>query len=336
MRRDFHFHVIYVLCCRAGIKEDIAHKIAYASEHVDNQKDKHVLAFKNGGQTQTYRSAHKMLSRRMYTDKTGMSIYMPFHFFPSLEGHSFHEKIECKARSKGTKILKAKLLSHLKESYGPHILGVGLHVLADTHAHEGFNGLNDCRNKVRKLSLANDDFLNFVFKVKPIFLPPFGHLQALTCPDEPTCQWSYTNHMGQEIHRDNKKIYRAAIDEIYDYLCRQVFKEKPDWFDKMPGPLGCEGEQVYKMMDLNMSAHNRLQAWQRAWDLGLFGPMKAPNYCEEAWFNQAIDDKGIWIFKSYRRRKGYEKSDWKLFHDALAHHLFYCRHHIFTDYEIFI
>jgi hypothetical protein len=337
MRRDFHFHVVYVLALAAGMNQRLAHKVAYASEHVDNSKEKDVIIFANGGQTQTLRSAHKMLSLKMYTDQTGLGIYMPFHFFPSCTGDDFFQKVLCYPRSRGLAELKHSLLNNSNKPFGPHLVGIGLHVIADSYAHQGFNALNDPRNRASRLKIENDVFMNVLFKLKPFFLPPFCHLKVLTCPDEPACQWSYQNYEKKRVSRNNLPYYHEAVEEIYDLFKEELYKVVPHWYD-------FEHEMAYdevmdlvgKMLNLNMPHHQRLQAWDRAWDLSFFDDMPKPIYDEKAWFNESIDIKKWGPFKSYYRKKDYASSDWKLFQDALRYHVFTCKNEIFPKFGIYI
>lgn len=335
MRRDFHFHVIYVLLRAAGMQYDKAYKTAYASEHVDNSKEEDVICFESGGQTQTIQSAHEMLSAEMYTDKTGMAIYMPFHFFPCLEGHDFKDRIECKPNSLGIKELKKELNSHLKEAYGPHLLGVVLHVIADTYAHKHFNALNDERNTGKHIEIENAAILDLIYK-RLNFVPPFGHLQVFTCPDEPACIWSYIDYKGDRVARNNPNDFIEAAEDIYNFLTEEIRTQVPNWFgtDK-PLPFHEIKDKLYKMLNLNMTHTNRLNEWDRMWDLGFFD-FKKPHYNKDKWFKKAIICEGDGIFKTYDRTGEYGSSDWKLFQDALSHHDFYCKRKIFPKYGIYI
>jgi len=336
MRRDVHFHLTYLLLRHAGIKKDLAQVIAYACEHVDNQKSPHVIPFINGGQTQTYRSAHRFLSRHMYTDRSGLAIYMPFHFFPCLEGESFYDKIRCLPRSQGIQALKSNLLDHIHKAYGPHLLGIGLHVIEDTYAHQGFVALRDRSNRVKDMAIDNHVFMDVLYRVKPFFLPAFSHLQALTCPDEPACQWSYTDYQGRRIHRNNIDDYMEAVEEVYDFLQADVFKAKPSWFDTKPRDLDLIRDSIYKLLDIKQSCQNRLKVWETVWDLDFFTGIERPIYQEDQWFSEAIQEKNYWLFKSYKRQVPYAQSHWKYFQDALAAHLYYCKHDLFPGHGIFI
>jgi hypothetical protein len=337
MRTDFHFYAVYILATAAGIKPSLAKKIAYASEFVDDSKHNSLIHFENGGQMQPTRSAHKMISPKFFTDQTGMSIYMPFHFFPCGEGDTFLEKITCRIKSTSIFHLKGEVISNLNKSFGLHYLGLALHIIADTYAHQGFTALNDPVNDATNTKVLSDVMMDTVLDSTSNSLPPFGHMKVLTCPDEPACKWSYMDAFQRKIHADNPIRFIDAAKEIYTFIKNDIRPLKPEWYSQ-------KNEQNFEeikdslmvMLTLNMPLHYRMNMWDIALKENLFGDLPIPTYDENSWFKQSIRTVAKFGKDDYYRLDDFQTSDWKLFQDALAQHVFYCRYILFPQFEVFI
>lgn len=57
---------------------------------------------------------------------------------------------------------------------------------------------------------------------------PMGHGAALTCPDMPFLDWSYTNGLGENIRRNNLDDFNEAAKYLYNQLAQALFKFDPD------------------------------------------------------------------------------------------------------------
>ncbi len=193
MQLDFHFYAIYTLCMLSGIKHEYSKKIAYASQHTDDAKYDHELEFVSGGRFQQQMSAHKFIDPGVFTKKTCYDIFLPFHFLPGVEGQEFYEMLLCRENSVTANELLNDTLRILDKPYGLHRLGVTLHVYADTWSHQDFHGLNRDDNKIDYLDLLNTkkSFMNEVALNTAKLIPPLGHGQVYTYPDEPYLCWEY-------------------------------------------------------------------------------------------------------------------------------------------------
>ena len=105
-------------------------------------------------------------------------------------------------------------------------LGVGMHVLADTWAHQEFAGINNAVNQVKDLLFSTqgsmvekmlDEMLDSTFLSKVLDLVmPLGHAAAVHCPDMPYLWWK----SGERFTggRKNWDEFMDASEELYAIL----------------------------------------------------------------------------------------------------------------------
>ena len=121
--------------------------------------------------------------------------WLPFHFLPGNAGLPAGEN---PIRS---------CITTQERPYGLQRLGITMHVLADTFAHQGFAGVRDEINTVTSLEETGTVHRRPGAVRRQLFLriqswrdqlleqavPPVGHGRALTLPDMPFLQWQYMN-----------------------------------------------------------------------------------------------------------------------------------------------
>ncbi|MBQ8698852.1 MAG: hypothetical protein IJ521_07630, partial [Schwartzia sp.] len=152
---DFHYGTIYVLSRWAKFGSENANLIAHVSQLVDDNFDSTPFSDEEE-QKNIAEGVHVRYSCQNIwgnvSGKGNREIWIPFHFLPGLEGDTQEEQLICKKNSE----LSHKLGERLKETTldntnFPFRLGVGLHVFADTWAHQEFAGINNIVNKVQDL-----------------------------------------------------------------------------------------------------------------------------------------------------------------------------------------
>lgn len=228
MQIDMHYGAVYYLACLAGIDAKEAEKIAWSSQFVDDAKFGGTVQFgSNGDGCICINSAHRYLTDNI--SAVGRLVWIPFHFVPgSTTQGSFLDRLKCE---KDSDLAKVAIRQALKSDAAirPYRFGVALHAYADTWAHYGFSGLWSDSNLVDHVEPTNVQ-RNFWESVKAwagtVYAEfrgkkdsALGHLLADVCPDLPYLQWRYQATTGlSQIHRDNPKDYKLALDAIYQYM----------------------------------------------------------------------------------------------------------------------
>jgi hypothetical protein len=149
---EFHYYINYVVALQAGLLPDIAHKIAYSAQYVDDNTENYAV-LKMHDLTQ-YNNITTQSFNINLSIKEIMSIYPIFHFIPGdniIKTSSLRRDGECRymATIPDSKIAK-NALKHAIKSNNPYWIGIVSHAYADTWAHQNFTGLKDSYNCVDK------------------------------------------------------------------------------------------------------------------------------------------------------------------------------------------
>ncbi len=229
MDLDYHFGTIYVLSRWAKFGSENAHLIATSSQLVDDNFD--TTPFSDEEEKKNIAAGvHVRYSCQNIwgnvTGKGNCEIWIPFHFLPGLEGETEEDRLVCKKHSELSQKLTDRLLdTSLDDTNFPFRLGVGLHVLADTWAHQEFAGINNILNKVQNLIFTTQG--SFAEKVVdavtsalvgkiPDNIMPLGHVAAVHCPDMPYLWWKSGERFTSG--RKNWDEFLEASEEIFRLL----------------------------------------------------------------------------------------------------------------------
>ena len=152
----------------------------------------------------------------------------------------------CKPESKFSKKLTAFCIE--KEDFDPHLLGIVLHIIADTWSHQGFSGMLSKVNNIQILETTikkaeKEDTSNktgwqkflagaakfFAEVSKSIVLDNLtvGHAEAETYPDLPWIDWKYKTFKSEDVDLKNVDICMSAINEI-EVILKKVISKFPD------------------------------------------------------------------------------------------------------------
>ncbi len=361
MQIDFHHAVTYIVARVAGFGHREAETVAYCSQYVDDATNSGTITFDNGAMYTRISSAHKMLDYRNFEKLANHHVWIPFHFLPGNggmkagenPGRSFINKIICRPNSFVARDMVRACIEDRNSLYGLHRLGVTMHVFADTWAHQGFAGVNHEVNDVRALDDHDKPDSGFMGRLKDFFGDkfdevaskfvgdnlPLGHGSALSYPDRPYLAWSYMDHLGKRIVRDNSSLFLEAAAEMCKAM-QQYRAGDPD--ANVPG---MPNEISDKLMNLfrairEDSGEERHKRWLNAinTDYFEFPPVKLEYRAKSAgsWKHQAIGarrnrDKKSDIFKY---SPSFLSSDWKMFHDAIQAHRFTVIYDILPRYGI--
>lgn len=361
MQIDFHHTTTYVCARAAGFGHREAETVAYCAQYVDDATNAGTILFSNGAMYRRISSAHKALDYRNFEKLANHHVWIPFHFLPGNgqaragenPAGSFVEKIVCRPGSLVARDMVAACIAARDTSYGLHRLGVSMHVLADTWAHQGFAGINHAVNDVQMLDDQDRPDDSFRERLKDFFKDrfdrtasrfvggalPLGHGAVLSYPDRPYLQWRYRDHNGRKVARSNPEDFLDAADA----LCRAMQRYRVGDADAdVPGLAPGIRPKIDHLLrtTTHEDGHERHRIWLERIGEGYFGfpPVKL-GYKPKghgSWKHQAL---GTRRFKDKKSEKfQYDPSflgcDWKLFHDAIQAHRFTLIHNILPRYGI--
>lgn len=211
MNREFHYYVVCYLARKAGFSPDQAETIALSSQMVDDSK----LPWKIEDEQNTRHALSARQSTGFVTEVTqnylfwnheiARDVYLPFHFIP---GDPQLAAIKRKDRKLHPLAVTAdsqnarSLLIEALRSRNLFRIGIALHSYADTWAHQNFTGTIDPFNELEAHTI----------------LPPVGHLQAGTTPDEPQALWKDTRLAPDYEDISNSARFLEAARMIYRFL----------------------------------------------------------------------------------------------------------------------
>lgn len=229
---DYHYDTIYVLARWAKFGPESAQLIAESSQLVDDNFDTTPFSDDEEKKNLEQGIVVRYSCQNIWGNVTGngnAEIWIPFHFLPGLIGEEDADKLICKKHSELSEKLRDRLLeTSLDDGNFAFRLGIGLHVFADTWAHQEFAGINNTLNKVQDLifsssgslvkkvlsDLADSSILSISKTLDKVM--PLGHAAAVHCPDIPYLWWK-----SEERFLDGRKNwdeFMEASEEIFRIL----------------------------------------------------------------------------------------------------------------------
>ncbi len=337
MQIDFHHPVTYICARAAGFDPDEADIIAHCAQYVDDATTEGIVRFDNGALYSRRATAHRMLNYKNFQDLPSRLVWVPFHFIPGNGGlpagkypeGSFIERMITRPGSPVAWDMVRAAIGSKDRAYGIYRLGVVAHVFADTWAHQGFAGVPHEVNYVNRVERdgAPDPF--FERKVTKFFegmvrrtVLPLGHGEALSYPDLPYLNWSYTDGIGRRIERDNAALFIEAADSLCRVFQAYQAGDADAKTSGLPDRARGEMEQLFRSLE-EPKARPRYLEWLRAIRDDLFGigaaelPVLAKG--DKAWRDQALipaNGDG----RVFKYSDEFLSSHWKRFHDAAKAH----------------
>ncbi len=347
MQIDFHHTVTYVTARLAGFAPKTAGRIGYAAQYVDNATEQGVVKFSNNALYSRVCSAHEMVDYRNFSELANHHTWIPFHFLPGNGGKptgenpdgKFVEKLICRPNSPVAQDIVAACIADQDRPHGLHRLGITLHVLADTFAHQGFAGINHRINEVKKIQKTEDpEDTGLARRIKNYFgdkfdevtsavlgdAAPLGHGPALTFPDQPYLKWRYENGLGQSILRDNTRIFMEAVTAMHRAMI-QYQKKDPGYTLTQADEIS---RQDLQQIQTHFESFNQEEGEERhaQWidaiargDFSFAPEGETVSYDpggESSWKYLALGPNHI-KETEFEFSPEFLASDWKLFHDAL-------------------
>ncbi len=314
MDLEFHYYINYIIALKAGILPEIAHKIAYSAQYIDDNTEIFTILEK-----ETFKQYNNIITQSLdltLNFKESLSIFPIFHFIPGddiLRSSDLRRDGECRYMSTtpNSKVAQNCLKAALK-SKDPYWIGIASHAYADTWAHQNFTGMKDTYNCVDKQKHNKNTFFGLTDYI--------GHLNVLTLPDNPSYIWYDYRLKDMKIHNGERfldaakwlfKMYLKYADStiiiakpkkpeaIWDELSttlNAIFNNDFVTLEKIFGTnCGISSNSKLLMMKiLGMNRNNRIEMYQKLAkrseaELSIAQTYN-PQYDKQQWMNNAIYD----------------------------------------------
>ncbi len=347
MKIDAHYYALLAFCRLTGFKKDTAHKIAFASQFVDDAKlnqvclspnnDSSILNFFKDNYPPLFNMAtsHSYFKINTLNYSSMINNTSAFHFVPGCDGINFAKKMRCKEESP----IIMDILDKAKRDNDPVKLGMVLHAYADTFVHQGFSGVISKVNDIRDQRALYDSCEGFIEKIsiyglnnlserKSDSMPAYGHGQAYHFPDIPYLIWQYAYDSTGNFSKDyklvkinNTKRYQLAFRKIKVHL-EDYLSMHPEFKDEKTGNHVCFDEAFY-ILTAKSILKLKIKKWQQfivrenllnRTDIDLL------QYEEDTWLKEAFTD---FDYRCYKERsvndavlaEDFIKSNWYRFYD---------------------
>lgn len=340
MQIDGHHTLTYVVARMAGMEHTSAEKLAYCAQYVDEATNSEPVRFQNGAMFNRISSAHKMLDYRNGNELANHLAWIPFHFLPgnnglesgSIPNGGFIQRLVCKPDSPVARDMLRSVAKYRQSPLGLYMMGVAMHVYADTFAHQGFAGVSNKINDVQNIESDEDD--NLLDRIRDSILnwsissvSPLGHGPALSFPDRPYVTWSYEDGEGSFINRNNTDDFLQAANQMYKAIKCYLEEDESmniDRQDSMPSEKLTLIENALTQIR-DEDGEDRHKQWLKWISQGKFGfdpieltfiPSGKDSWKEVA-RGKAVASPMSSDLITYRYDESFLTSDWKYFHDAL-------------------
>jgi hypothetical protein len=333
MRVDFHFYTIYASARAAGFKPDDAYIIAYASQYTDDEIREDKIYYEDGEVFDPFITGHAIFDPEAITERVCERVWVPFHFVPGSLGRGDEVML---ARANGPFVQKVigEFFEYDLRPDSLHMLGIILHVYADTWSHQNFMGMINDMNNISEVKVEGEEegFIEHHLselkeKVKEYLVPNLGHAQAGSIPDEPFRKWEYLDYNGMAQRVNNRERALDAAYHCYELQSR-FLKQYPEFLHSEVIPWDSIKEEIDRLFSFSGELKDCATEWGEAISerkLG-FGPEgKDINliYDHSEWYSLAVNEtfkpnEQGFLEKRYTKTDIFDTSDWKYFNQAAA------------------
>ncbi|MFW5794765.1 MAG: DUF6765 family protein [Bacillota bacterium] len=341
MKKDAHYYALLAMARSVGIEKETAHKIAYASQFVDDAKinkitladdnpDSLLSVLDNSEKIINAATCHDYFIVNTFNYGAMINNTTAFHFVPGCDGNSFVKKMRCKEESP----IIMEILEAALEEGDPIKLGITLHAYADTFSHQGFSGILSKVNDVNEIATSNkiDEDIGFKgfannlfdqvkYRTKDLYLPAYGHGQVFTYPDTPYLDWKYCFDASNDFSKDfkttiisNKERFTDAFKQIKKHL-EKFIETNPKYKDD--AVTEASESKFLSTLTLREIKENRIQKWKEFMvDEELFEENdQLLDYDENLWLKEAFkqfiqEDFDDRIVKEVYLKDDFMNSNW--------------------------
>jgi len=360
-----HFYGTLALARAAGLRMEVAQRIAMAAEFVDDSTETEVIVHPDGARFRGESTAHHPRDLLPINDLNDQpQVWVPFHFLPGADGDTQSKRLICRKNSRLAQEMVEHHLGWANRSFAIELIGIAAHVYADTFAHYGFSGVSSRLNRVDggAIRLMNGDpnagiFDRFMAKFGPqggLFQNfrnhmisdaaekasgALGHGAVATFPDQPYLEWSYI-YERPDLISGNSKIERQNINDFMEgaaelhRMFRGFAGNRGDLTDKTGGfDFDKISAKIREIVALRSDRDNRIRAWKVAFNAGAFsrtGGDRMPDYDSTEWRTQTANLGKLPSPAMANEVPAYH------FHHAAALHKSYVLRELLPKYGIFI
>lgn len=246
MQVDMHYYGTYAMARAAGLKSDIAQRIAEAAQFVDDYTEEDDIETSDGALVSYWPSGHGMVCDANFdalrlNEADPHKVWVTFHFLPGGGNASYQERMRCVKDSATAQEVIERVLERCGEAFAPELIGIMAHIYADTFSHYGFAGLRSDMNLVDrdsiKLDVKDSNILDYLENKADGFLGSIaasttrglGHASVADFPDRPFLKWEFTYENGVPSGlRNNQETYMSACEKLFSLFSR--FKSKAPRF----------------------------------------------------------------------------------------------------------
>jgi hypothetical protein len=314
MDKDFHYYALGLLARAAGFTESDALTIAYASQYVDNATESEPLRV-GGIIFDPVRTAHYGL--QTFDWSTQKRVFIPFHFLPPKGARASADSFVTQPNSPLAQMIFEKACQEPEDTLRLISIGIALHALADSWAHQGFAGKEDPINEVDKIYRGKENAWEQVLVIDTLdfssipggsivskllagipkriglaleaiylnFLPKVGHVRAGWYPDYPFLKWKCARGPKKEtLERDNTTEFLTAAETIYNLL---VSVEKP--YSPTVLPWSAIKTAIRFLLGYpEQDVEQRCKKWREQYK-SLFGDNQNYQYDQQRWRLEALN-----------------------------------------------
>ncbi len=323
MQIDFHYYCIFVLANLAGYSKEDAKIIAYSSQYTDDATDS-TPVYIGEFVFDTVRTAHMGLRAKRWS--VNKKVHIPFHFIPprpvdGLETFTYITQPDS---------LFARMLfddaSKEKSDLFLYRLGIAIHTLSDTWAHQNFSGRKHRENNLVKIRRSKKEH---PLRCPLWWYPPnwitdaialrVGHSQALKYPDHSHGYWGYKKRRQPENCRHNDTEVMKAAEVILFRLGDLLHNKdiEPVW-EKNKEKI--HHLFLHKKYSSNKMLMEKCRQWQAQYPD--FFTDERYRYNEHEWRDTAMD-----VLKEKDIQK-FRDTNWAKFHQAALKQRYFVLQHI--------
>ncbi len=348
MQIDAHYYAVLAMARSVGIEKETAHKIAYASQFVDDAKINHITLnndnekyllekFNEKPEIKNAATCHNYFKIDTFNYGAMVNNTAAFHFVPGCDGDNFAKKMRCKKESP----IVMNILKEAKRDNDPIKLGIALHAYADTFSHQGFSGIpskvNDVDeieplNKINSEKNIKEFLMNIVNDVKHakkgLVIPAYGHAQVFKYSDIPYLKWKYSYDQTNDFTKnyreevvDNKDRFQEAFLNIKKHL-DDFLKNNPELKDTKVEEVGIE--KFNDVLTSKKVTEDRINNWRNflvEQELLSESDEEILSYDEDLWLKKAFDDYSKEkycnrIVEDVKVVDDFLKTDWYKYYEA--------------------
>lgn len=306
----FHYYAVRWLAREVGIPDADGDCMARSSQFVDEAVSP--LRLESG------RAPYDLAVTQDYLfwdDSILSEVYLPFHFLPGDGDEAARRRrdgaVNPWAVTPNGEPAREVLVEALK-TRNPYRIGIALHTFADGWAHQNFTAKWEDYNAMDGAAA----------------LPPVGHLQALTRPDEPSRLWTDPRLFPELFRIDNVTRYIEAARKIFRYLrtyLRRPFVDEELLLPKLEALLraqgGRDGVEAAFIVDGDIPRYEK-QEWRRAAGV-LDGSERADasrGYDKLLWLKSQAERRMGYGVRTVRAGEGFFDSDLYRWNEAAREH----------------